>query len=60
MSTTIKGTCQDADSVYAKIGRKVYSTPVTNEEWTIVTYPLRANDEVLIYAKRKVRFTLMP
>lgn len=53
MSTTIKGTCQDADSVYAKIGRKVYSTPVTNEEWTIVTYPLRANDEVLIYAKKE-------
>lgn len=53
MSTTIKGTCQDADSVYAKIGRKVYSTPVTNEEWTIATDPLRANDEVLIYAKKE-------
>ena len=53
MSTTIKGTCQDADSVYAKIGRKVYSTPVTNGEWTITTPSLNTDDDVLIYAKKE-------
>ena len=53
MSTTIKGTCQDADSVYAKIDCKVYSTPVTNGEWTITTPSLNTDDDVLIYAKKE-------
>lgn len=53
MSTTIKGTCQDADSVYAKIDSKVYSTPVTNGEWTITTPSLNTDDDVLIYAKKE-------